>query len=127
MAGLVSHAEEDARSNMKKIALIAASLLIATTATASAHSGSIDARQAWQSKRIESGRQSGSITWFEGLKLRVEQKRIERRKAKFRSDGQLSYSELKKLQRLQHKAKGNISNELYDGWRRARWLPRFGM
>jgi hypothetical protein len=112
---------------MNRIASIAASLLIATTAAASAHSGSIDARQALQGKLIESGRQNGSITWLEGLKLRAEQKRIERQKVKFSADGRLSYSERKKLQRLQHKAKGNISNELYDGWRRARWLPRFGM
>ncbi len=112
---------------MTKIGLIAASLLIATTATASAHSSSIDSRQAWQAKRIESGRQSGSITWFEGLKLRAEQKRISRREAKFRADGRLSYLERMKLQRLQHRAKRNITNKKYDGWRRVWWLPRFGL
>ena len=112
---------------MNKIALIAASVLIATTATASAHSTSIDARQAWQAERIEAGRKSGLITWFEGLKLRGEQKRISRQKAKYRADGHLSYSERKKLQHLQHKAKRHITNETYDGWRRAWWLPRFGL
>jgi len=112
---------------MTKIGLIAASLLIATTAAASAHSTSIDSRQGWQDKRIESGRQSGSITWFEGLKLRAEQNKIARRKAKYRSDGRLSYSERKDLQRLQHKAKRRITNEKYDGWRRVWWLPRFGL
>ena len=112
---------------MTKIGLIVASLLIATTAAASAHSTSIDSRQGWQDKRIESGRQSGSITWFEGLKLRAEQNKIARRKAKYRSDGRLSYSERKDLQRLQHKAKKHITNEKYDGWRRVWWLPRFGL
>jgi len=100
---------------MRKVGLIAASLLIATTAVASAHSTSIDARQAWQAKRIESGRQSGSITWFEGLKLRAEQNRIARRKAKFSADGRLSYSERRKLQRLQHNAARHITDEKYDG------------
>jgi hypothetical protein len=112
---------------MTKIGLIAASLLIATTAAASAHSTGIDSRQNWQAKRIESGRQSGSITWFEGLKLRAEQHKITRRKAKYRADGRLSYSERKKLQRLQHKAKTHISNETHDSWRRVWWLSRFGL
>ena len=112
---------------MTKIGLFAASLLIATTAAASAHSTSIDARQDWQAKRIESGRQSGLITWFEGLKLRSEQRKIQRKKAEYRSDGYLSYSERKRLQGLQHKAKRHITKEKYDGWRRAWWLPRFGL
>ncbi|MEE8310085.1 MAG: hypothetical protein V3R34_06815 [Hyphomicrobium sp.] len=112
---------------MTKIGLIAASLLIATTAAASAHSTSIDSRQNWQAKRIESGRQSGSITWFEGLKLRAEQHKITHRKAKYRADGRQSYSERKELQRLQHKAKAHINNEKYDSWRRVWWLPRFGL
>jgi len=112
---------------MTKIGLIAASLLIATTAAASAHSTSIDSRQNWQAKRIDSGRQSGSITWFEGLKLRAEQHKITRLKAKYRADGRLSYSERKELQRLQYEAKTHINNETYDSWRRVRWLPRFGL
>ncbi len=112
---------------MTKIGLIAASLLIAMTAAASAHSTSIDTRQNWQAKRIEQGRQNGSITWFEGLKLRAEQKKIKRQKARYSSDGYLSYSERKNLQRLQHKAKHHITKEKHDGWRRAWWLPRFGL
>lgn len=112
---------------MNKIVLIAATALIATTAAASAHGTSIDARQAYQEKRIETGRKKGSITWFEGLKLRAEQNMISRRKAAYRSDGRLSYSERKKLQRLQHKAKRHINHEAHDGWRRVWWLPRFGL
>lgn len=112
---------------MTKIGLIAASLLIATTAAASAHSTSIDSRQNWQAKRIDSGRQSGSITWFEGLKLRAEQHKITRLKAKYRADGRLSYSERKELQQLQYEAKTHINNETYDSRRRVWWLPRFGL
>src|SRR5712691_722241 len=56
---------------MNKIALIATGLLIATSAAASAHS--IDATRDRQADRIEHGRQTGRITWTEGLRLRAEQ------------------------------------------------------
>lgn len=109
---------------MKKVFLIATSLLIATTAVASA--ASVDGTQARQAKRIEHGRETGKITWTEGLKLRAEQNRIARLEAELRSDGYLSASERRKLRALQSNASKHIAKEKSDGWRRAQWLPRVG-
>jgi hypothetical protein len=104
---------------------MATTLLIATTAAASAHS--IDSTQAHQATRIEQGRQTGKITWTEGVKLRAEQNRIAKLEAEFRSDGYLSPSERRKLRLLQKEASEHISHERHDGWRRAWWLPRVGL
>lgn len=109
---------------MNKIALIATSLLMATTAGASA--ASVDGTQKHQAKRIEQGRQTGKITWTEGLKLRSEQYRIAKVEANYRSDGYLSTSERRKLRAMQDNASEHIAEEKSDGWRRAWWLPRFG-
>lgn len=110
---------------MNKIFLIATSLLIAGTAAASAHS--IDTTQARQAKVIEHGRQTGKITWTEGLKLRAEQRRIERREKKLRNDdGYLSASDRRELKSMQKNAWKHIGKEKNDGWRRAGWLPRVG-
>ena len=109
---------------MYKIVLATATALIATTAAASA--ASVSARQDYQAKRIEQGRQSGKITWTEGLKLRAEQKRIANKEAQFKSDGYLSKSERRQLRYLQNDASQNISNEKTDSRKRAWWLPRVG-
>ena len=50
---------------MTRIAIIAAGVLIVSTAAASAHAPRYDA-DARQAQAIEAGRQSGSITWREG-------------------------------------------------------------
>jgi hypothetical protein len=110
---------------MKNVGLIATTLLIATTAAASAHS--IDQAQTRQAKRIEQGRQTGNITWTEGVKLRAEQNRIAKLEAEFRSDGYLSPAERRKLRLLQNEASEHIASERSDGWRRAWWLPRVGL
>ena len=110
---------------MNKIALIAATALIATTTGASAHS-SVDARQQLQAKRIEQGRETGKITWTEGLKLRAEQNRIAKVEANYKADGYLSTSERRKLRAMQVNASEHIADEKSDGWRRAWWMPRFG-
>jgi hypothetical protein len=109
---------------MNKIALIATTLLITTAGAASA--ASIDGKQAWQAKRIEHGRETGQITWTEGLKLRAEQNRIARLEAEYRSDGYLSPSERRKLRALQNNASEHIAEEAHDSWRRIWWLPRVG-
>ncbi|MFA5899678.1 MAG: hypothetical protein WC829_11265 [Hyphomicrobium sp.] len=109
---------------MNKIILAAATALVATTAVASA--ASVSTRQDYQAKRIEHGRQSGKITWTEGLKLRAEQKRIANKEAQYKSDGYLSASERRKLRVMQNQASQNISAEKSDGRSRAWWLPRVG-
>jgi hypothetical protein len=109
---------------MKKVFLIATSLLIAGTAAASAHS--VNSTQNQQAKRIEHGRESGKITWTEGLKLRAEQNKIARKETEFRNDGYLSASEKRKLHVMQKKAGKHIAQESHDGWKRVWWLPRVG-
>ncbi len=109
---------------MKKIVLAATAALVATTAAASA--ASINDRQYTQGKRIEQGRQTGKITWTEGLKLRAEQRRIALIEARYRADGYLSPSERRHLRALQNNASEHIADEKHDGWKRAWWMPRFG-
>ena len=109
---------------MKKIILAAAAALIATTAAASADS--ITRRQNQQADRIEQGRQSGSITWTEGLKLRAEQKRIARTEDAYRDKGYLTNSERRELRSMQNKASANITNKKYNSRERAAFLPRVG-
>jgi hypothetical protein len=110
---------------MKKVLLIATTLLVATSAVASA--ASIDTVQSRQSKRIEDGRQTGKITWTEGLKLRAELNRIANKEASLRADGYLSKSDRRKLRVMQEAASKHIAQEKHDGWRRVRWLPRVGL
>jgi hypothetical protein len=110
---------------MKKLVLITAAALVATTAAASA--GSINGTQERQADRIEHGRETGKITWTEGLKLRAEQNRIARKEAEFRSDGYLSKSEYRTLKKMQHDASKDIGHEAHDGWKRAWWMPRVGL
>ena len=74
----------------------------------------------------EQGRQSGKITWTEGLKLRAEQKRIANKEAQFKSDGYLTKSERPQLRYMQNDASEHIADENSDSRKRAWWLPRVG-
>lgn len=109
---------------MNKLALIAAALAASTVA---ASAGSINTTQQRQLDRIEQGRQSGKITWTEGLKLRAEQRRIASKEAQLRSDdGYLDKYERRELRDLQRQANKNITAEKHDGKARPSWLPRVG-
>jgi Spy/CpxP family protein refolding chaperone len=109
---------------MKTIAAIALAALAATSTVAIAHSN--DAREAEQNDWIEAGRQAGTITWREGIKLRREQREISRIEDHMKSDGRLSRDERRTLHKLQDEAQNRIVHESSDGWKRAWWLPRFG-
>ena len=109
---------------MKKFVLIAAAALVATTAAASA--GSINGTQESQADRIEHGRETGKITWTEGLKLRAEQNKITRTQAAYEDKGYLTKSERRTLRNMQEEAAEHITEEKNDGWRRLWWLPRVG-
>lgn len=113
---------------MKKLAFIAATALLASTAVASAHSRSndVNARQDRQAIAIEEGRKNGTITWREGLKLQKEQREIAATEAQFRADGRLSKSERQTLKSMQDEAAANIAHEKHDGWKRPAFLPRVG-
>jgi hypothetical protein len=114
---------------MTKIALIATGLLIATGTTAFAHTlthAQIEAREQAQLGAIEQGRQNGTITWREGLKLRAEQQRIKQLEEAYEADGRLSRAERANLTALQTQAHQDIQAEQHDSWFRPRWLPRWG-
>lgn len=100
--------------------------VVLTAAGAMAHESRFDRRQDRQLERIERGRETGSITWTEGLKLRREQRRISALKRHFESDGYISRRERRILRERQDEASGHISKEKHDGWRRAWWAPRVG-
>lgn len=112
----------------KATLLAAAGMLIATSASAFAapsHSA-IEAREQRQQSAIEEGRDSGTITWREGLKLRAEQRRIRQLEAAYEADGRLSKTERSILAAQQDQARNHIISEKNDGWHRPWWLPRFG-
>ena len=109
---------------MNKIILAAATAFIATTAAASADT--IERRQERQADRIEHGRETGKITWTEGLKLRAEQRRIARTEAEYREKGYLTRSERRDLRNMQNEASEHIYEKKHNGWYRAWWAPRVG-
>ena len=122
-------AGQQMRQKMSKTLSIATGILIATSAAALAHTpthADIEAREQSQLGAIEQGRQDGSITWSEGLKLRAEQKRIKQVEEAYEADGHVSVSERRNLRALQDQARQDIVSEKNDGWHRPRWLPRWG-
>lgn len=109
---------------MKSLVAILVSLAVIAPTAASAHSSY--ARQTEQLGHIERGRQTGAITWREGLKLRKEQKDIAKVERELASDGRLSPRERRILKKLQNNAHENIQAETYDRYHRAWFLPRVG-
>lgn len=109
---------------MTRAGTLVLGLLVATTTTASAHS--TQERLADQMYRIELGRQSGAITWREGLKLRKEQREIARLADEFAADGYVSKRERRLINKKQNDALAHIRRESTDGWRRWWVLPRVG-
>lgn len=106
--------------------LIPLAVLVAIAAPGAAFAGKIDDRREWQAERIEQGRNDGSITWTEGIKLRAEQRRITRKEAQLASDGYLSASDRRVINDMQNTATRNIKSESNDGWHRLFGLPRVG-
>jgi hypothetical protein len=105
------------------LAALAAAVLVSSTVVASAHSA--EDRSIEQRLAIEKGRQTGSITWVEGLRLRSEQKKINQVESTLNSDGRLSAKDKRVLRTLQDEAEAHIVSEESDG-RRRRFLPRIG-
>jgi hypothetical protein len=110
---------------LTKTGAVALGILVATTAAASAMSRT-EERLALQMYEIEKGRQSGTITWREGLKLRKEQREIVRLENELSADGRVTAKERRMLNKMQNKAARHIAIEARDGWYRWWWLPRVG-
>ena len=97
------------------IAAMAASLTFVTTAQAHTPSrAAIEARQDRQLELISVGRQTGSLTFFEGWKLKREQRRIAKFKRHYLADGVLNVSERNELRDAQNRASRNIWRERTD-------------
>lgn len=109
---------------MIRTTVVALAALTALPAVASAHSN--DARLTEQAGMIERGRQDGSITWTEGIRLRKEQRQIERVLADFMADGRLTQKERRIVHGLQNTAESNISAAIDNYRHRIGGLPRVG-
>jgi hypothetical protein len=109
---------------MIRVTSIALAALVAVPAVASAYT--IEDRKAIQSYKIEQGRKDGSITWREGLKLRSEQRKIERTEAALKEKGYLTKRDRRELSQMQSNAAKHIYAEKNDRWYRAWFLPRVG-
>ena len=107
-------------------ALSAVTLTILALSATGASADRIDHRRGYQLNQIEAGRESGTLTWREGRKLRREQAAIARAEYDMKSDGQLSRHERHMLRNMQQNAQERIIHEKHDGWRRPWWLRRFG-
>jgi hypothetical protein len=105
------------------LAALASASIVAGTFGASAHSS--EERSIEQRLTIEQGRQTGSITWLEGRRLRAEQQKIIRVEQALKSDGRLSVKDRRVLRTLQDEAEAHIVAEQTDSRRRL-FLPRIG-
>lgn len=75
---------------------------------------------------IEDGRKAGTITFFEGRKLRRQVRDAYVLVERSFEDNRLSRSEHKLLRDAFDAVEDKIDREAKDGWRRARFLPRVG-
>ncbi len=107
-----------------KTIIAAAAILVAASSAAFAYSA--DTRLRAQNNRIEAGRESGQITWREGIRLRRQQADIMRAQARLRADGYLGRSDRRTLHLMQDEAARDIARKQNNGWWRVWWLPRFG-
>ena len=116
----------------RKAQITALALIVAggvfVTGPAAAHSERYFERQlADYSQRIENGRISGAITFFEGRKLRRQLRRIERLAVDAFKDGRLSRDEHDVLVDRFAEVDERINAEASDRWRRLGVLPRVGI
>ena len=109
---------------MRKIAPVIIGLLLATSAVA--YADGIQDRQTFQVGQIERGRQDGSITWREGLRLRAEQQRISQVRSDLEIDGRLPTVNRRVLYRMQDEAAEHIEEARSNGRHRLIGLPRVG-
>jgi uncharacterized membrane protein YebE (DUF533 family) len=115
-------------AKMNRTTLVA-TLLLATTAVASAHdryndTSNIDGRRASEMRRIENGRRSGQLTWREYRFLRYEQARIAADEHRAKADGYVSHYERRRLNQELDQASRDIyqlkHNDRVAWWRRWR-------
>jgi hypothetical protein len=103
----------------------AATAVVASTTIASAHdygygTSGIDARRAWEKRRILNGLRTGALTWGEYRHLEREQARIARDERRAKADGYVSPYERYRLNRELDRASGDIYRLKHNG-RTAWW------
>jgi hypothetical protein len=101
---------------MKRIFLMTAMLLIASTGLINAQSAnrSTAARQKTQLERIDQGVRNSELTRFETARLEREQKRIQIEKRIAKADGTVNPGEKRFLRREQNRASRHIAWQKND-------------
>jgi hypothetical protein len=101
---------------MKRIILISAILLIASTSFIKAQTAATTtARQVTQQARIADGVSDKELTRHERARLEREQRKIQHDKKVAKSDGSVSPEEKKLLRREQNRASRHIKSQKNDG------------
>ena len=105
---------------MKRIFLLAALLLIASTGLINAQRAtrSTTARQTTQQSRIGQGVRNSELTRSEAARLVREQKRIQIEKRIAKADGTVTPAEKRFLRREQNRASRHIARQKNDGQER---------
>lgn len=105
---------------MKRLFLLAALLLIASTGLINAQRAtrSTAARQTTQQARIGQGVQSGELSRPEVARLEREQKRIQIEKRIAKADGTVTPAEKRFLRREQNRSSRHIARQKNDGQER---------
>lgn len=107
-------------------AILIAAGMIGGMATAASAAHDTQYRLDRQAAQIEAGRNAGTITWTEGIKLRNEHRDIVRLRARYLADGRLSAAEKRVLHRRLDKAQRNITVAKTNSHKRWKALPRVG-
>ncbi len=104
---------------MKFTGIVAAALVLAVSAAASAQSTpNIDQRQANQSARIAKGEATGQISKREAARLKAGQAKVDGMKAAAKADGKVTRAERAAIQREQNKQSRRIARQKHDGNRK---------
>ncbi len=115
-------------SPTSRISAAALTILIASTAAASAHSSwptNIARERERQIATIQQGRLDGSLTWYERFMLAREQKRIAKLEHAALADGRLTRHEYLTIRRAQKDAARHIYRQRHDGSVRGWWWRQF--
>jgi uncharacterized membrane protein YebE (DUF533 family) len=103
-------------TNTKRLALVLAGALLATTGLSA--QGRINKRQARQDKRIEQGVASGQLTNKEAAKLEAGQAKVQTAETAARADGKVTAKEHAKIEHMQDKQSKKIARQKHDKQRK---------
>ncbi len=93
---------------MKKLAIVMVAMVFALVTVDAALAGRVKNRQVKQQKRIHQGVNSGELTRRETVRLKKEQRHINRAKKRALSDGELTRKERIRLEKKQDRASRHV-------------------